>query len=170
MGHGSSLHRLLSSAHAVSVLGRVYLLVGLSLLMLGVFWGTLTLIDNRGHAEVVILVPRLALDSPLRAQRYLVDVSVLVAGWGVACGVVLLWAIRAPFRVRAVARSQRRMRDLEREILDLRTLPLRSREEDDILAAEAHLDARPRKVMTEKLRREGTSRGSNPSPPPGDAA
>jgi hypothetical protein len=56
-------------------------------------------------------------------------------------------AIRAPFRIRAAAVAQRRLRALEREVLELRTLPLRQAEEDDMLAAEARLGGSPQRVM-----------------------
>jgi hypothetical protein len=79
---------------------------------------------------------------------------VLLAGWVAAAGVLGLLAMRAPFKIRSAALTARRLRDLEREVLALRTLPLRQQEEDELLAADAHLDAGTKKVMTEKLRRD----------------
>jgi hypothetical protein len=37
-------------------------------------------------------------------------------------------------------------------VLELRTLPLRQHEEDEMLAAEAHVDGGTRRVMTENFR------------------
>jgi hypothetical protein len=138
----------------VSVLGRAYLGVSLILFILGLIWFSLVLQENRAWDEVVLLVPRFDVVDPLVRQRIKVSVAALLAGWGGCVGVLLLLAMRAPFRIRSTAILQRRLRELEREILELRTLPLRQHEEDEILAAEAHLDIRAKKVMTEKLRRD----------------
>jgi len=142
------------SGRIVSVLGRVYLGVSLILFILGLIWFSLVLQENRAWDEVVLLVPRFDVVDPLVRKRIKVSVAALLAGWGSAVGVLLLLAMRAPFRIRSTALMQRRLRELEREILELRTLPLRQHEEDEILAAEAHLDIRAKKVMTEKLRRD----------------
>lgn len=142
------------SAGIVSVLGRAYLGVSLILFILGLVWFSLVLQENRAWDEVVLLVPRFDSVDPLVRQRIKVSVAALLAGWGAVVGLLLLLAMRAPFRIRSTAVLQRRLRELEREILELRTLPLRQHEEDEILAAEAHLDIRAKKVMTEKLRRD----------------
>ncbi len=142
------------SRRIVSVLGRAYLGVSLILFILGLIWFSLVLQENRAWDEVVLLVPRFDVVDPLVRARIKVSVAALLAGWGSGVGLLLLLAIRAPFRIRSTAVLQRRLRELEREILELRTLPLRQQEEDEILAAEAHLDIRAKKVMTEKLRRD----------------
>jgi hypothetical protein len=142
------------SAGIVSVLGRAYLGVSLILFILGLVWFSLVLQENRAWDEVVLLVPRFDSVDPLVRQRIKVSVAALLAGWGAVVGLLLLLAMRAPFRIRSTAILQRRLRELEREILELRTLPLRQQEDDEILAAEAHLDIRAKKVMTEKLRRD----------------
>ncbi|MFV8756688.1 hypothetical protein ACNOYE_39595 [Nannocystaceae bacterium ST9] len=138
----------------MSVLGRAYLGVSLILFILGLIWFSLVLQENRAWDEVVLLVPRFDVVDPLVRKRIKVSVAALLAGWGGGVGLLLLLAMRAPFRIRSTAVLQRRLRELEREILELRTLPLRQQEEDEILAAEAHLDIRAKKVMTEKLRRD----------------
>jgi hypothetical protein len=142
------------SSRVVSVLGRAYLGVSLILFILGLIWFSLVLQENRAWDEVVLLVPRFDVVDPLVRKRIKVSVAALLAGWGGCVGVLLLLAMRAPFRIRSTAILQRRLRELEKEILELRTLPLRQHEEDEILAAEAHLDIRAKKVMTEKLRRD----------------
>ncbi|MCA9693434.1 MAG: hypothetical protein KC636_27815 [Myxococcales bacterium] len=138
----------------MSVLGKAYLLVSLSVVVLGLLWATLTMQENSAWVEVVIWAPRLDFVEPFERRRFEVNVAGLFAGWVVAVGLAAIYAIRAPFRIRAAAVLQRRMRELEREVLELRTLPLRQQEEDEILAAEAHLEAGSKKVMTEKLRLE----------------
>jgi hypothetical protein len=145
---------VVSSAHLVSVLGRAYLGVSLIILILGLIWFTLVLQENRAWVEVVLLVPRFDFVDPLVRKRFQMNVAAIMAGWGGCVGLLVLMGIIAPFRIRSMALMQRRLRELEREILELRTLPLRQQEEDEILAAEAHLDIRAKKVMTEKLRRD----------------
>ncbi|MFO0635828.1 MAG: hypothetical protein U0168_23560 [Nannocystaceae bacterium] len=139
----------------MSLLGKVYLGVSLALLLIGVAWSSNTLQANAAWVEIVLAVPRLDVLEPLARVRYEVNLAVLLAGWVTAVGIIAVLAIRAPFRIRAAAVSQRRIRELEREVLELRTLPLRQHEEDEILAAEAHVDAGTRKVMTEQFAREG---------------
>ncbi|MBK6917033.1 MAG: hypothetical protein IPH07_06505 [Deltaproteobacteria bacterium] len=136
----------------MSLLGKVYLGVSLVLLLIGVAWASNTLQANAAWVEIVLAVPRLDLLEPLARIRYEVNLAVLLAGWVIAVALVGVLAIRAPFRIRGAAVTQRRIRELEREVLELRTLPLRQHEEDEILAAEAHVDAGTRKVMTEQLR------------------
>ncbi len=164
---------MLWSARLVSVLGRAYLGVSLILFILGLIWFSLVLQENRAWVEVVLLVPRFDFVDPLIRSRFKMNVAALLAGWGGCVGVLMLLAMRAPFRIRSTAILQRRLRELEREILELRTLPLRQQEEDEILAAEAHLDIRVKKVMTEKLRRDrmlaDPERRPTPSPDPGDS-
>jgi hypothetical protein len=139
---------------AVSLLGKVYLGVSLALFVVGVAWASNTLQANSAWVEIVLAVPRLDLLEPLERIRYEVNLAGLVAGWVVAVGLLAVLAMRAPFRIRGAALTQRRIRDLEREVLELRTLPLRQHEEDEILAAEAHVDVGTKKVMTEKLARD----------------
>ncbi|WP_146158384.1 hypothetical protein [Enhygromyxa salina] len=138
----------------MSVLGRAYLGVSLIVFILGLIWFTLVLQENRAWVEVVLLVPRFDFVDPLIRKRFQMNVAAILAGWGGCMSLLLLIGIVAPFRIRSMALFQRRVRELEREILELRTLPLRQQEEDEILAAEAHLDIRAKKVMTEKLRRD----------------
>lgn len=152
--HGQRIHPLLWSPHPVSLLGKVYLGVSLALLIIGVVWASNTLQANAAWVEIVLAVPRLDLIEPLPRVRYEVNLAVLLGGWVVAAGLLAIAAIRAPFRIRGAALLQRRVRELEREVLELRMLPLRQQEEDEILAAEAHIETGTKKVMTEKLHRE----------------
>lgn len=138
----------------VSLLGKVYLGVSLALFFIGVIWASNTLQSNSAWVGIVLAVPRLDLIEPLPRVRYEVNLAVLLGGWVVAVGLLAVLAIRAPFRIRGTALEKRRIRELEREVLELRTLPLRQQEEDEILAAEAHIEAGTKKVMTEKLERE----------------
>ncbi|WP_106395111.1 hypothetical protein [Enhygromyxa salina] len=154
----------------MSVLGRVYLGVSLIIFILGLIWFTLVLQENRAWVEVVLLVPRVDFVDPLVRKRFQMNVAAIMAGWGGCVSLLLLMGIVTPFRIRSMALLQRRLRELEREILELRTLPLRQQEEDEILAAEAHLDIRAKKVMTEKMRRdrmlrEGAERGDEAHAP-----
>lgn len=132
---------MISSANKVSLLGKVYLLVSLFLLALGLLWTIVTLNANSDWVEVVLYVPRLDLSGALVRRRYEVSVAALLAGWITASALVAVSAIRMPFRVRSAAIAQRRARELEREVLELRTLPLRQEAEDALLAQEAHLEA-----------------------------
>lgn len=137
----------------MSALGKVYLLVSLGLVVLGLLWAVMTLRDNAAWVPITLWVP-----SPGRAwtetglwqpRHYDVSASALLAGWLTTLGLMAMYAIRAPFRIRAAAVAQRRLRGLEREVLELRTLPLRQAEEDDMLAAEARLDVGQQRVMQE---------------------
>lgn len=136
----------------MSALGKVYLGISLTCLLLGIVWASSTLQANSAWVEIVLAVPRLDLLEPVARIRYEVNLAALLGGWVLAAGIVAVLAIRGPFRIRGAAVAQRRIRELEREVLELRTLPLRQQEEDEILAAEAHVDAGSRKVMTEKIR------------------
>jgi hypothetical protein len=156
---------VISSAGIVSVLGRAYLGVSLIVFILGLIWFTLVLQENRAWVEVVLLVPRFDFVDPLVRRRLQMNVAAIMAGWGGCVSLILLMGIIAPFRIRSMALMQRRLRELEREILELRTLPLRQHEEDEILAAEAHLDIRAKKVMTEKMRRDRMLREGDDVPP-----
>lgn len=138
----------------MSALGKVYLGVSLTCLLLGIVWASSTLQANAAWVEIVLAVPRLDALEPVARIRYEVNLAALLAGWIVTVGMLAIVAMRAPFRIRSAAIVQRRIRELEREVLELRTLPLRQQEEDEILAAEAHVDAGTRKVMTEKFRLE----------------
>jgi len=129
------------------VLGKVYLLVTLGLLVLGLSWAAMTLRDNSAWVPVSLWIPAWTPEGLWRAQHYDVSASALLAGWFTTAGLMALYAIRAPFRIRAAANAQRRLRGLEREVLELRTLPLRQAEEDDMLAAEARLDVGHERVM-----------------------
>lgn len=136
----------------MSLLGKVYLGTSLVLLLLGVVWASNTLQSNASWVEIVLAAPQLDVLEPVAKARYEVNLAVLLGGWMAAAGLVAVLAVRAPFRIRAVAVQQRRIRELEREVLELRTLPLRQQEEDEILAAEAHVEPASRKVMTEQIR------------------
>lgn len=151
----------------VSLLGKVYLGVSLALFFIGVIWASNTLQSNSAWVGIVLAVPRLDLIEPLPRVRYEVNLAVLLGGWVVAVGLLAVLAMRAPFRIRGTALEKRRIRELEREVLELRTLPLRQQEEDEILAAEAHIEAGTKKVMTEKLERErAQERRAVREPPP----
>ncbi len=131
----------------VSLLGKVYLLVSLGLLVLGLLWAVMTLRDNTAWVPLTLWIPGWTDEGLWRARHYDVSASALLAGWLTTFGLMAMYAIRAPFRIRAAAVAQRRLRGLEREVLELRTLPLRQAEEDDMLAAEARLDVGQQRVM-----------------------
>jgi hypothetical protein len=158
ISHDGRIHCLLYSANYVSVLGKAYLYVSLTLFVIALLWATLTLKENTSWVEVFFWVPSLDFDEPFTRRRYELNISGLLGGWLIALALSALYAIRAPFRIRGAAISQRRMRELEREVLELRTLPLRQQEEDEILAAEAHIGAGTKKVMTQKLMLEQRTR------------
>lgn len=139
----------------MSLLGKVYLGVSLVLLVLGLVWASHALQSNAATPiKIQLLVPRLDLSEPLVRHFYEVKAAALVAGWVVAGGILAVLAMRTPFRIRGAAMTQRRIRELEREVLELRRLPLRQQEEDETLAQEAHIDVGTKKVMTEKIMRE----------------
>lgn len=131
----------------MSLLGKVYLLVSLFLLALGLAWTIVTLSTNSGWVEVVLYVPQADLWGPLVRRRFEIHLAALMAGWALAGALVAVFAIRAPFRIRGAAIAQRRTRELEREVLELRMLPLRQEEEDELLAEEAHLGPAREKVV-----------------------
>jgi len=131
----------------VSLLGKVYLLVSLALTVLGLVWAVMILRDNAGWVPITVWFPAWAPDGLWQSRHYEVSASALLAGWLTTFGFMTVYAIRAPFRIRAAAVAQRRLRALEREVLELRTLPLRQAEEDDMLAAEARLGGSPQRVM-----------------------
>ncbi|MCY0993162.1 hypothetical protein OV203_38845 [Nannocystis sp. ILAH1] len=131
----------------MSLLGKVYLLVSLILLALGLVWTIVTLGANTGWVEVVLYLPAADLSPSLVRRRFEVHSAALMAGWVVTVALLAVAAIRAPFRIRAAAIAQRRTRELEREVLELRTLPLRQEDEDELLAREAHLSDTRRPVM-----------------------
>lgn len=135
----------------MSLLGKAYLILAGILLILSVFWASLLLQENPEWTQVVIAVPQLDLVQPLARKRFEIQLGTLLSGWGLLVIFAVIYAVRAPSKIRAAARAQRRLRELEREVLELRTLPLRQREEDDALAAEAHLDLRHKKVMTQQI-------------------
>lgn len=135
----------------MSVLGKVYLGIALLLFLFAVIWASILLQENPGWTQVVFVVPQFDALEPVARKRFEMQVGTLLAGWAIALVMLTTYAVRAPFRIRSAARTQRRLKELEREVLELRTLPLRQRDEDDALAAEAHLDLRPRRVMTEKI-------------------
>lgn len=136
----------------MSALGKVYLLVSLGLVVLGLLWAVMTLRDNAAWVPITLWIPSPGAwtDAGLwQPRHYDVSASALLAGWLTTLGLMAMYAIRAPFRIRAAAVAQRRLRGLEREVLELRTLPLRQAEEDDMLAAEARLDVGQQRVMQE---------------------
>jgi hypothetical protein len=147
----------------VSVLGRAYLAISLSLFVIGVLWASFTLQENAAWVEIVLLLPQLDSLDALQQSRYEVNLAGLLAGWAIVFGLIALLAMRAPFIIRSAAMTQRRIRELEREVLELRTLPLRQQEEDAILEAEAHIEAGTQKVMTQKLKREELGRQAQSS-------
>lgn len=131
----------------MSLLGKVYLLVSLTLVVLGLIWAVMILRDNAAWVPISLWLPAWAPDGLWQARHYEVSAAALLAGWLTTVGLMAMYAIRAPFRIRAAALAQRRLRALEREVLELRTLPLRQAEEDDMLAAEARLGGEPPRVM-----------------------
>jgi len=183
----------------VSALGKAYLLVSLSLLLLGLVWAITTLQENTAWVPVTLWLPAwggpdfpgeglIAPDPPIsqapgegppapagwglwQARHYQLSAAALLAGWLTTFVFMAIYAIRAPFRIRAAAIAQRRLRALEREILELRTLPLRQAEEDDMLAAEARLDlAPPRAMLGHLLGRAPEPSGPLREAPPGGPA
>lgn len=143
----------------MSLLGKVYLFGSLILLALGLVWTIVTLGANTGWVEVVLYVPATDLAPAFVRRRFEVHVAALLAGWIATAALLAISAIRAPFRIRAAAIAQRRTRELEREVLELRTLPLRQEDEDEILAREARLGEPRGPVML-----GAASSGSAPRP------
>ncbi|MBL9101016.1 MAG: hypothetical protein JNL82_08660 [Myxococcales bacterium] len=131
----------------MSLLGKVYLLVSLTLAVLCLVWAAMILRDNPAWVPISLWFPSWAPDGLWQARHYEISTAALLAGWLTTFGLMGLYAIRAPFRIRAAAVAQRRVRALEREVLELRTLPLRQAEEDDMLAAEARLGGGPQRVL-----------------------
>ncbi|MCB9701693.1 MAG: hypothetical protein H6711_07370 [Myxococcales bacterium] len=156
----------ITSANFVSLLGKAYLAVTLGLFFAGLLWASLTMQENAAWVEVVVWAPHADFVAPFVRRRFEVNVAGLMIGWMVAGALIALYAIRAPFKIRGAAIAQRRLRELEREVLELRTLPLRQQEEDEILAAEAHIEAGSKKVMIEKIEidRRGAQGGRGPLP------
>lgn len=173
----------------MSALGKAYLLVSLSLLLLGLVWAITTLQENTAWVPISLWMPAWGgpefpgegLIAPgsepgaapagwglWQARHYQLSASALLAGWLTTFVFMAIYAIRAPFRIRAAAVAQRRLRALEREVLELRTLPLRQAEEDDMLAAEARLEVAPQRVMLGHLigRAPGPT-GAQPERAPG---
>jgi hypothetical protein len=144
----------------VSLLGKVYLLVSLGLMVLGLLWAVMTLRDNTAWVPITLWIPAWTPDGLWQPRHYDVSASALLAGWLTTLGLMTAYAIRAPFKIRAAAVAQRRLRALEREVLELRTLPLRQAEEDDMLAAEARLDVGQQRVMQEHYFAPGSAAGS----------
>src|SRR5687768_2260412 len=106
----------------------------------------MTLRDNPSWVPIFVWIPAWAPDGLWQPRHYEISAAALLAGWLTTFGLMAMYAIRAPFRIRAAAVAQRRLRALEREVLELRTLPLRQAEEDDMLAAEARLGG-PQRVF-----------------------
>lgn len=138
----------------VSLLGKVYLGFFVAVLIIGLVWASMTLQSNSAWIQIQVAVPRPDIVEPLALQTYEINLAVLMAGWMAAVAMLVVTAMRAPFKIRAAATVQRRIKELEREVLELRTLPLRQQEEDDLLAADAHIELGTRKVMTEQIRRD----------------
>lgn len=178
----------------MSALGKVYLLVSLSLLLLGLVWAVTNLQENTAWVPVSLWLPAWGgpefpgggLIAPAsdpvsaanpgaasagwglwQARHYQLSASALLAGWLTTFVLMAVYAIRAPFRIRAAAVAQRRLRALEREVLELRTLPLRQAEEDDMLAAEAHLEVAPQRAMLGHLIGRAPAPGAAPRSPTG---
>jgi len=175
----------------VSALGKAYLLVSLSLLLLGVVWAVTNLQENTAWVPVSLWLPawggpefpgegliapasELTATAPTaapagwglwQARHFQLSASALLAGWLTTFGFMAVYAIRAPFRIRAAAVAQRRLRALEREVLELRTLPLRQAEEDDMLAAEARLEVAPQRAMLGHLIGRAPAESERPDRP-----
>ena len=71
----------------MSVLGKAYLLVSLTRVVMGLLWMSMTLQENAAWVEVVLWTPRLDFLEPFVRRRYAVNLSGLLAGWGVAIGI-----------------------------------------------------------------------------------
>jgi hypothetical protein len=115
----------------VSVLGKAYVGFFVVVFIVGIAWGSTTLQSNASLVEIVLAVPSLDMVEPVRRVRYEVNLAWLMAGWVAAGAILVLAAMRAPFRIRGAAIAQKRLRELEREVKELRTLPLRQQAYDD---------------------------------------
>lgn len=135
----------------MSLLGRIYVLVAVTLFVLLSSWALWTLRENASAVEVVVLVPQFQADAPVGRKFVDLSVGTLLFGWLVAGASILLVAVRAPYRIRAAATRLRRIRELEKEVQTLRVLPLRQQEEDELLAQEARLDLHERRVMSSQV-------------------
>lgn len=133
----------------MSLLGRIYLLIAALIFVVLASWALWILRENATTVDLRVVLPHLDPTSPSVYRSMQVSVATLLAGWLVGAGVVGLVIARAPFRIRSAARRLRRIRELEREVQQLRTLPLRQHEEDELLAEEARLEIQERKVMTQ---------------------
>ena len=96
----------------MSLLGKAYLILAGILLILSVFWASLLLQENPGWTEVVVALPQLNPTEPFARQRYEVQLGTLLAGWGLVVILGVIYALRAPSRIRNAARTQRRLREL----------------------------------------------------------
>lgn len=135
----------------MSLLGRIYVLVAATIFVLLASWALWTLRENSRLVEVVFLIPSLSAGASGAREGVQLSVGALLMGWVSAGSVLLLVAVRAPYRIRATAQRLRRIRELEKEVQTLRVLPLRQHEEDELLAQEARLDLHERRVMSSPL-------------------
>ncbi|HET6582320.1 MAG TPA: hypothetical protein VFG69_02710, partial [Nannocystaceae bacterium] len=78
----------------MSALGKVYLGVSLTILLVGIVWASSTLQANSAWVEIVLAMPRLDLLEPVARIRYEVNLAALLAGWVVAAGIVAVLAMR----------------------------------------------------------------------------
>ena len=126
----------------MNLLAKTYLYVLFLVVCVFLLWTlhTLTFAENAiQRLEVWLFVPSWTGDAVGASVRHEVGLPFMLACWaGVGCGICFL-AWRLPARIRRSAATQRELRALRREVLKLRTLPLRQREEDEQLAREAQL-------------------------------
>jgi len=126
----------------VNLLAKTYLYVLFVAVCVFLLWTlhTLTFAENASQRlEVWLFAPSLSGEMGGVSTRHEASLPFLLAGWvTVGCG-LCFFAWRLPARIRRSAATQRELRALRREVLKLRTLPLRQREEDEQLAREAQL-------------------------------
>ena len=65
----------------MSLLGKVYLLVSLGLVVLGMLWAMMTLRDNPAWVPVTLWIPGWTPEGLWQARHYDVSASALLAGW-----------------------------------------------------------------------------------------
>ena len=126
----------------MNLLAKTYLYVLFLAVCVFLLWTlhTITFAENANQTfEVWLFMPSWRGEAMGTSVRYPMSLPLLLAGWAtVGCGICFL-AWRLPARIRRSASTQRELRALRREVLKLRTLPLRQREEDEQLAREAQL-------------------------------
>lgn len=126
----------------MNLLAKTYLYLLFLAVCLFLLWTvhTLTFAENASQRlDVWLFIPSVGDGAVGHSARRQVSLPLLLAGWVAVGGLIFLGAWRIPARLRRTAATQRELRALRREVLKLRTLPLRQREEDEQLAREAQL-------------------------------